>query len=334
MSEVTLIAGEGDAGLRERLDQEISAFNAAATGYHDARLLSIAARGTAGTCTRGCPGGHGADAATSSCYGSGTASAVTGWAPGSWPPPRPRSGAAAVTGSPWTPTPSRRPASRPGSGMPNAAAHRATRTGTTASTCSSTSASFELMTAESSAGCAGDWAPGPEEESAGWVRGGQLRISGPELDDLAHQAAADAVVAIIAKVGQFRGESRFTTWAYKFVILEVSAKVGRHFWRKPHVPMDTADWDQLPDRLGLDPARESEWRDLARALRRAVEQELTGHQRRIFTALVVDGVPLDALVARLGTSRGAIYKTMFDARRKLRASLVANGYLDEARERH
>src|SRR5690349_15094812 len=104
--------------------------------------------------------------------------------------------------------------------------------------------------------------------------------------------------------------------------------------RQPHVPMDTADWDQLPDRLGLDPARESEWRDLARALRRAVEQELTEHQRRIFTALVVDGVPLDALVARLGTSRGAIYKTMFDARRKLRASLVANGYLDEAPERH
>jgi hypothetical protein len=81
-------------------------------------------------------------------------------------------------------------------------------------------------------------------------RAGQLRISGPELDDLAFQAAADAVVA---KVGQFRGESRFTTWAYRFVILEVSAKVGRHFWGQPHVPMDTGDWDQLPDRLGLGP---------------------------------------------------------------------------------
>jgi RNA polymerase sigma-70 factor (ECF subfamily) len=165
-------------------------------------------------------------------------------------------------------------------------------------------------------------------------RSGQLRISGPELDDLAHQAAADAVVAIIAKVGEFRGESRFSTWAYKFVIFEVSAKVGRHFWSRPHVPLDAADWDRLPDRLGLDPARESEWRDLARALRRAVEQELTEHQRRVFTAIVVDGVPLDALVARLGTSRGAIYKAMFDARRKLRAALVANGYLDEDPEGH
>ena len=160
-------------------------------------------------------------------------------------------------------------------------------------------------------------------------RSGQLRISGPELDDLAHQAAADAVVAVIAKIGEFRGESRFTTWAYKFVIFEVSAKIGRHFWRQPRVPMEAADWERLPDRFGLDPARESEWRDLARALRQAVEEELTEHQRRVFIAIAVNGVPLDALVAELGSSRNAIYKTMFDARRKLRACLVANGYLPE-----
>lgn len=82
-------------------------------------------------------------------------------------------------------------------------------------------------------------------------RSGQLRISGPELDDLAHQAAADAVVAIIGKIGQFRGESRFTTRAYKFAIFEVSSKIGRHFWRHPPSPLDTEDWARLPDRLGL-----------------------------------------------------------------------------------
>lgn len=160
-------------------------------------------------------------------------------------------------------------------------------------------------------------------------RANQLRISGPELDDLAYQAAADAVVAVIAKIGEFRGESRFTTWAYKFVMFEVSGKIGRHFWRRPHVPMEAADWDRLPDRFGLDPARESEWRELVQALRQAVEEELTEHQRRIFTALVLGGVPLDALAAELGSTRNAIYKTMFDARRKLRASLVANGYLHD-----
>jgi RNA polymerase sigma-70 factor (ECF subfamily) len=159
-------------------------------------------------------------------------------------------------------------------------------------------------------------------------RGGQLRIDGPELDDLAHQAAADALMAIVAKVGQFRGESRFTTWAYKFVVFEVSAKVGRHFWRDPGLRLDAEDWDRLPDRFGFGPARQSEWRDLLAALRRAVDTELTEHQRRVFVALVLNGVPLDALVAQLGTNRNAIYKTMFDARRKLRAALAANGHLD------
>jgi RNA polymerase sigma-70 factor, ECF subfamily len=160
-------------------------------------------------------------------------------------------------------------------------------------------------------------------------RSGQLRVSGPELEDLAHQAAADAVVAILAKVGEFRGESRFTTWAYKFVIFEVSGKLSRHFWRRPTESMDVGDWERLPDRFGLDPARESEWRELVWALRRAVEEELTEHQRQVFTAIMLDGVPQDALAEKLGSSCNAVYKTMFDARRKLRASLVANGYLDD-----
>jgi RNA polymerase sigma-70 factor (ECF subfamily) len=159
-------------------------------------------------------------------------------------------------------------------------------------------------------------------------RSGHLEIGGPELDDVAHQAAGDALVAITAKVEQFRGESRFTTWAYKFVILEVSTKIGRHFWRQPRKPMDAEDWARLPDRFGLAPATESEWRDLVAALRRAVDAVLTDHQRRIFVAIVLNGVPLDALVAELGSNRNAIYKTMFDARRKLRAELAANGYLD------
>ena len=48
MSEVRFVAGDTDAGLRERLDEEISAFYAATTGHHDGRLLSIAARGDSG----------------------------------------------------------------------------------------------------------------------------------------------------------------------------------------------------------------------------------------------------------------------------------------------
>ena len=84
-------------------------------------------------------------------------------------------------------------------------------------------------------------------------RGPRLAITGPELDDVAHQAAADALLAVTAKIGQFRGESRFTTWAYKFVIFEMSAKIGRHFWRHPVVPLDAEDWDRLPARLASTP---------------------------------------------------------------------------------
>ncbi|MDQ6778322.1 MAG: sigma-70 family RNA polymerase sigma factor, partial [Actinomycetota bacterium] len=154
------------------------------------------------------------------------------------------------------------------------------------------------------------------------------RIAGAELDDLAHQAASDALLAIDAKLDGFRGESRFTTWAYRFVVFEVSNKVGRHFWRHPTATLDSEDWERLPDRFGLDPADRAEWGDMLSALRQAVDENLSDRQRRVFVAIVLKGIPLDVLVAELDTNRNAIYKTMFDARRKLRAALVAIGHLD------
>ena len=152
---------------------------------------------------------------------------------------------------------------------------------------------------------------------------------------MAHQAAADALLAVTAKIGQFRGESRFTTWVYKFVIFEVSAKIGRHFWRHPVVRLDAEDWDRLPARFGFDPAQQAEWQDLLAALHRAVDTELTPRQREVFVAIVLNGVPLDTLVLSLASSRNAIYKMLFDARRKLRAALAATGYLpdDSSRRR-
>jgi RNA polymerase sigma-70 factor (ECF subfamily) len=153
-------------------------------------------------------------------------------------------------------------------------------------------------------------------------------FGGPELDDLAHQAAADAMLAILSKLETFRGESRFTTWAYRFVILEVSNKLGRHYWRGPTVSWDDEEWDTLPDRLGADPHDEAEARRLVVVVRAAVDEFLTEHQRGVFVEVVLHGIPLDAICARDGITRNAVYKTVFDARRKIRAALVANGYLD------
>ncbi len=160
-------------------------------------------------------------------------------------------------------------------------------------------------------------------------RSEQLRISGPELDDLAHQAAADALMSLLRKLGEFRGESRFTTWAYRFAIIEVSSKVGRSLWRNPTVALAAEDWERLPDRFGFEPAQQSEWRDLMAALRHAVETELSDRQRAVFVAIVLNGTPLDALVFEMDSNRNAIYKILFDARRKLRVALVAGGHLSD-----
>lgn len=159
-------------------------------------------------------------------------------------------------------------------------------------------------------------------------RGPAFRIGGQELSDLAHQAADDAMIALLGKLHTFRGESRFTTWAYRFVALEVSSKLGRHYWRRPAVSLDSEDWERLPDRLGSDPLAQTQQRELVAAVQRAMNEALTDHQRRFFVAIVLNGAPMDAMVAQSGLKRGAIYKAVFDARRKIRAHLTANGYLD------
>jgi RNA polymerase sigma-70 factor, ECF subfamily len=164
-------------------------------------------------------------------------------------------------------------------------------------------------------------------------RGGSLQLRGAELEDLANQATDDALMAITAKVDGFRGESRFTTWAYKFVMFEVSTKSARHFWRTTTVPLEQEDWDRLPDRLGVQPHERAEWHELFAALRRAVDEDLTDQQRRVFVAIVLNGVPMDAVAIELDSNRNAIYKALFDARRKLRASLAANGHLPRTSSR-
>ena len=159
-------------------------------------------------------------------------------------------------------------------------------------------------------------------------RGTRYRITGPELNDLAHQAAADALMRITRKIREFRGDARFTTWAFRFVVLEVSSKLGRHFWRVSNARVDLDEWAQVPDRSGIDPVSHWQARELVEAVRDAIDT-LSARQRQVFTA-VVNGVPLEALASELETNRNALYKTMFDARKKLRAQLIASGHLSAA----
>jgi RNA polymerase sigma-70 factor (ECF subfamily) len=166
-------------------------------------------------------------------------------------------------------------------------------------------------------------------------RRGLFHVRGPELEDIVQQAANDALVTIMSKLDEFRGESRFTTWAYKFVMFQVSTKIGRHFWRTGSATVgEPVDPERIADRLATAPHERAEQRELLEALARAVEQDLTERQRQVFVAIALDGVAVDMLAAELGSNRNAVYKTLFDARRKLRASLGSAGYpLHTARSR-
>jgi RNA polymerase sigma-70 factor (ECF subfamily) len=143
-------------------------------------------------------------------------------------------------------------------------------------------------------------------------------------DDLATQAADDATMAVMRKLPSFRGESRFTTWAYKFALLEAGVMVRRHAWQGREIPLESAGWARLADRRPS-PNGEAETAELLAALRDAIADALTPHQRAVLVAVTLNDVPIDVLAERMATTRGALYKTLHDARRKLRARLAEDG---------
>jgi RNA polymerase sigma-70 factor (ECF subfamily) len=140
------------------------------------------------------------------------------------------------------------------------------------------------------------------------------------IDDLATQCADDALSAILLKLDDYRFESRFTTWAYKFAILEAAVRTRRRAWQRRELPVDPGAWTALPAKA-LDPAADVEARERLRAIFAAIQTELSPHQREVLSALVLAEVPIDVLAERLGTTRGALYKTLHDARRKLRDAI-------------
>jgi RNA polymerase sigma-70 factor (ECF subfamily) len=150
-------------------------------------------------------------------------------------------------------------------------------------------------------------------------------LAAHDVEDLATQAADDALMAILGKLDSFRGASRFTTWAYKFALLEAGVKARRRAWQGREIVIDAETWPAFPD-AGRSAQQCLEDTELLHALRDAVRSSLTPHQREVFSALALNGVPIDVLAERLGTTRGALYKTLHDARRKLRVALSAAGY--------
>jgi RNA polymerase sigma-70 factor (ECF subfamily) len=145
-------------------------------------------------------------------------------------------------------------------------------------------------------------------------------IRGDELDDVALEAADDALVSILARLDDFRGASRFTTWAYKFALLETAVKLRKRAWQGRELPLEPESWTLFAS-TGLQPDAAAEQGAVLAALQEAINDVLTPHQRRVLIALALNGVPIDVLADRLNTNRNALYKTLHDARRKLRKHL-------------
>ena len=149
-------------------------------------------------------------------------------------------------------------------------------------------------------------------------------LRGDELPDIAMEAADDALMSVLRRLDDFRGESRFTTWAYKFALLEAAVKLRRRAWQGREVPLEPEAWAALAT-AGPTPHQDAEGAQLLATLQAAIREILTPHQREVLVALALNGVPIDVLAERLGTTRGALYKTLHDARRKLRDRLASCG---------
>jgi RNA polymerase sigma-70 factor (ECF subfamily) len=145
-------------------------------------------------------------------------------------------------------------------------------------------------------------------------------LRGNELDDIALEAADDALMSVLARLDDFRGESRFTTWVYKFALLEAAVKLRRRAWQGREVPLEPETWSVFGSDA-LEPDEQVEQSELLQAVQSGIQEVLTPHQRRVLVALALNGVPIDVLAERLNTTRGALYKTLHDARRKLREHL-------------
>jgi RNA polymerase sigma-70 factor (ECF subfamily) len=145
-------------------------------------------------------------------------------------------------------------------------------------------------------------------------------VTAAEADELANEAADDALVSVLGKLDDFKGLSRLTTWVYKFGIYEAAVKMRKRAWRDRDIPLEPEAWNLFASG-GVGPEGHLEQRETIAALKAAMDDDLTPHQRRVLVALAIDGVPIDVLAERLSTTRGALYKTLHDARTKLRARL-------------
>src|SRR5207244_12526882 len=122
-------------------------------------------------------------------------------------------------------------------------------------------------------------------------RSGRLPHVRDELEEIAQEAAGDALISILARLDEFRGDSRFTTWVYKFALLETAVKLRKRAWQARELPLEPDTWN-LYASVELGPDEQIEQNELLSTLETAIGELLTPHQQRVLVALTLDRVPI------------------------------------------
>jgi len=164
------------------------------------------------------------------------------------------------------------------------------------------------------------------------VRSGRFAAAGSEtVGQVAEDCAQEALIAILRRLGDFRGESRFTTWACKFAINAALVASRRHAWN--HISLDALlastdgrAWPELIDGAIADPECHARRAEAWAVVRDVIERDLSERQRHALTALVLHEVPLDEVVRHWSSNRNAVYKLLHDARCRVKACLEARGF--------
>jgi RNA polymerase sigma-70 factor (ECF subfamily) len=157
------------------------------------------------------------------------------------------------------------------------------------------------------------------------------RLTRDQIEAVAEECAQEALLAILDRLADFRAESKFTTWAYKFAVNIALTAARRERWKTASLDY-LLDESEAPaglpgaDPEALSPERTSQQAEVWGLVQQVMDSELTPRQRQVLRAMVFEDVPLDEVVRHLGSNRNAVYKLVHDARRKLKAGLEARGY--------
>jgi RNA polymerase sigma-70 factor (ECF subfamily) len=146
-----------------------------------------------------------------------------------------------------------------------------------------------------------------------------------EINQWAEDCTQDALIAVLDHLSDFRGDSKFTTWVYKFAINTAYMALRRKHWKD--IPLEQLRDGDFKDHAAFHDQDLSVMRgEIWEIIRDTIRNELTDKQRQVLELIVFDEVPMDVVVLRFEANRNAIYKLLHDARRKLKQKLLEKGF--------